>query len=127
MRTPPEVYQPSPRKFPARVPEPEYPSAMLLRSVRPHGHFRWKQHDIFLSEVLWGERVGLLPEDDRWFTIYFAQYPLARFDNQQLRVTPLPKTASRINVTVGEGDASPSPTVHPLPQEDQIVSGICPV
>jgi hypothetical protein len=33
-----------------------------------------------------------LPEDDRWFTICFAQYPIGRFDSQQLRVTPLPKT-----------------------------------
>jgi putative transposase len=76
MQTPAAVYQPSARTFPARVPEPQYPETMLVRSVRPHGHFRGKKYDVFLSEVLWGERVGLLPEDDRWFTIYFAQHPL---------------------------------------------------
>jgi hypothetical protein len=54
MCTPAEVYQPSLRKFPARVPEPEYPSTMLVRSVRAHGHFRWRRHDVFLSEALWG-------------------------------------------------------------------------
>jgi transposase InsO family protein len=43
MRTPAAVYAPSARKFPARVPEPEYPASMLVRSVRPHGHFRWKK------------------------------------------------------------------------------------
>ncbi len=78
MQTPAAVYQPSARPFPARLPEPDYPENMLVRSVRPHGHFRWKKDDVFLSEVLWGERVGLMPEDDRWFTIYFAQLPLAR-------------------------------------------------
>jgi len=77
------------------VPEPDYPETMLVRIVRPHGHFRWNKHDVFLSEVLWGERVGLLPEDDRCFTIYFAQLPLARFDGQKLRVTPLPETGLR--------------------------------
>jgi hypothetical protein len=47
MCTPAEVYQPSLRKFPARVPEPEYPSTMLVRSVRSAGSpstlrkFRW--------------------------------------------------------------------------------------
>ena len=122
MQTPAAVYQPAARKFPSRVPEPEYPASMLVRSVRPHGHFRWQQHDVFLTEVLWGENVGLLPEDDRWFTIYFAHLPLARFDSQKLRVTPLPKTAS--NTAVGEGDASPSPTVHARGQIDQEVSGI---
>src|SRR5947209_5604772 len=88
MQTPAAVYRPSARKFPSRVPEPEYPESMLIRSVRRQGHFRWKKHDVFLSEVLWGEQVGLLPEDDRWFTIYFAQLPLARFDSQNLHVTP---------------------------------------
>ena len=90
-QTPASVYAPSPRPYPARVPEPEYPSTMLVRSVHAHGHFRGqKRHDIFLSEVLWGERVGLLPIDERWYTVYFAALPLARFDSWRRRVMPLP-------------------------------------
>src|SRR6267378_1101660 len=58
MQTPAAVYEPSPRPYPARVPEPEYPSAMLVRSVHHQGQIRWKKHEIFLSEVLWGEQVG---------------------------------------------------------------------
>ena len=127
MQTPAAVYQPSARKFPARLPEPEYPQTMLVRSVRRQGIFRWKKQDVFLSEVFWGEHVGLLPEDDRWFTIYFAQLPLARFDSQELRVTPLPKTGNFCKVGAGEGDASPSPAPHPLGQRDEKVSGMCPV
>jgi putative transposase len=129
MRTPGSVYEPSARTFPARVPEPEYPETMVVRSVRPHGHFRWKsKHDVHLSEVLWGERVGLLPEDDRWFTIYFAQVPIARFDSRMLRVTPLPKaTEGSYQVGAGEGELPPSPAPHPLAEEDQNVSGMCPV
>src|SRR5207237_8452690 len=68
MRTPAEVYQPSPQKFPARVPEPEYPSTMLVRTVRHHGHFRWKKHDVFLTEVLGGEWVGPSLETARCYT-----------------------------------------------------------
>ncbi len=127
MRTPGSVYQPSARPFPARVPEPEYPESMLVRSVRPHGHFRWNKYDVFLSEVLWGERVGLLAEDDRWFTIYFAHVPIARFDSQQLRVRPLPEKGVSGHVGAGEGEVSPSPAPHPLSDEDQNVSGMCPV
>jgi len=128
MQTPAAVYRPSARKFPARVPEPHYPETMLVRSVRAHGHFRWKKYDVFLSEVLWGERVGLLPEDDRWFTIYFAHLPLARFDSWKLEVTPLPKiTEGFYSVGAGEGEASPSPAPHPLLEQHQKVSGMCPV
>lgn len=127
MQTPAAIYQPSARPFPASLPEPDYPKDMLVRSVRPHGHFRWKKYDVFLSEILWGERVGLWPEDDRWFTIYFAQLPLARFDSRKLQVMPLLKTGSLANVPAGEEDPSPSPAPHPLIQQDQKVSGMCPV
>ena len=127
MQTPAAVYQPSQRKFPARVPEPTYPAGMQVRSVRPHGHFRWKKHDVFLSEVLWGENVGLLPEDDRWFTIYFAQLPLARFDSEKLQVLPCKITPGFYKVRAGEEEQSPSPAPHPRTEQDQKVSGMCPV
>lgn len=127
MQTPASVYQPSPRRFPERMPEVRYPDNMLVRSVRPHGHFRWNKHDVFLSEVLWGENIGLLPEDDRWFRIYFAQLPLARFDSRKLELTPLPKSADNGNAGAGEGDSSPSPAPHPRIDENQKVSGMCPV
>jgi putative transposase len=128
MKTPAAVYHPSTRVFPARVPKPDYPESMLVRSVRLRGHFRWKKHDVFLSEVFLGENVGLLPEDDRWFTIYFAQVPVARFDSEKLSVTPLQTTGGFYKVGAGEGDASPSPAPHPLiPSEDEKVSGMCPV
>jgi transposase InsO family protein len=141
MQTPASVYEPSERAYPAKVREPDYPSTMLVCSVHSHGHFRWKKrHDVFLSEVLWGERVGLLPIDERWYTVYFAELPLARFDSWQRRVLPLPpeknpkaakvaETASFYIAEAGEGEASPSPAPHPLTgiQEQEKVSGMSPV
>jgi transposase InsO family protein len=125
MQTPGSVYQPSRRTFPARLPEPEYSETMRVLSVRRKGHFRWRKHDVFLSEVLWGERVGFLPIDDRWFTIYFAQFPLARFDSQKLQVLSLPSAKDRVMADAGQGEVSPSPAPHPLYEEK--VSGMCPV
>ena len=128
MHTPAAVYQPSPRPFPARLPAPQYPADMLVRSVRHQGCFRWKKQNVFLSEVLWGELVGLRPEDDRWFTVYFAHLPLARFDSRTLQVTPWPKGHASKQVGAGEGEVSPSPAPLPLGTvEDQNVSGMCPV
>jgi len=141
MQTPASVYEPSQRAYPAKVSEPEYPPTMLVRSVHAHGHFRWhKRHDVFLSEVLWGERVGLLPIDERWYTVYFAQLPLARFDSWQRRVVPLsmaknPKGEKALEpagfsiAEAGEEEVSPSPAPHPLigMQREKNVSGMCPV
>jgi transposase InsO family protein len=127
MQTPAAVYEPSPRSYPARIPEPEYPHDMQVLHVKSQGQFRWKKQDVFLSEVLWGEPVGLLPIDDRWFTVYFAQYPIARFDSRQLRVLPLKKAKDYGMADAGEGEVSPSPAPHPLNLKDEKVSGMCPV
>jgi hypothetical protein len=91
MQTPASVYEPSPRSYPEQLPEVDYPDTMQVRTVKAHGHFRWKKHDVFLSEVLWGEPVGLLPVDDGVYTVYFAHVPLALFYEPMLRVMPLNK------------------------------------
>jgi putative transposase len=124
MRTPAEVYQPAARTFPEQVPELHYPSSMEVRRVKHRGHFRWNQQDVFLTEVLWGEPVGLLPIDGRRFTIYFGPYPIARFDSHELRVSRL--TAKDSYKEERGGDPSPSPSSGPAPQ-DHKVSGMCPV
>jgi putative transposase len=125
MQTPGSVYAASPREYPARVPEPEYPDTMRVLTVKSQGMFRWKKQDVFLTEVLWGERIGLLPIDERWYTVYFAQVPLARFDSGQRKILPLPKDCAMEDA--GEGDASPSPAPHPLEATEDNVSGMRPV
>lgn len=89
MQTPAGVYRSSPRPFPARVKEPEYGTALQVRRVQKHGEFNWKHTHVFLSEVLYGERVGLLPIDDRYYRVYFASMPIARFDTHGLQVERL--------------------------------------
>jgi transposase InsO family protein len=91
MRTPSALYEPSPREYPARVPEPEYGSALAVRRVQRRGEFYWKHQAVFLSEVLESERVGLLPLDERYYRVYFDRFPLARFDSHELRIEPLPE------------------------------------
>ena len=81
MCTPSSCYKPSPREYPARIGEPEYGSALQVRRVRATGDFSWANNNIFLSEVLEGEMIGLLPLDDRYYRVYFAEFPLARFDS----------------------------------------------
>ncbi len=71
------------------------------------------------------ERVGLLPLDERWFTIYFAQFALARFDSYKLRVVPLPKEENFDIADAGAGDASPALHPFPSPREKKNCQG-CP-
>jgi len=86
------MYEPSPRPYPERLPEVDYPDTMLVRTIKSHGHFRWKKQDVFLSEVLWGEPVGLLPVDHDRYTVYFAHVPLALFDARTGKTYRLPRS-----------------------------------
>jgi transposase InsO family protein len=128
MQTPASVYEPSPRPYPEREPEVEYPDTMRVRSVKSHGHFRWNKHDVFLSEVLWGEPIGLLPVDDETYTVYFAHLPLARFDARTCKLSPLPKHGRDKDRGSGPGQACPGPEDQNknLPDKEN-VSGMCPV
>ena len=103
MRTPESCYTPSPRAFPARVPEPEYDTRMIVRRVFEGGQFSWKHHEVFVSETLRGERIALEPIDDRWYTIYFAQFPLGRFESRTRTVHRLPAAGFYI-ADAGEGE-----------------------
>jgi transposase InsO family protein len=127
MKTPAETYEPSSRRFPAREPELEYPDSMLVRQVGSKGQFRWNKHEVFVTEVLWGERIGLLPVDDHCFTVYFGPVALARFDNRQAFLLPLPKAKNFYEDDAEEGEASPSPAPHPRNHRGEKVSGMCPV
>jgi transposase InsO family protein len=131
MQTPASVYVCSPRVYPGRVREPEYGSEWRVRRVQKQGQFRWKSERVFLGTVFQGECVGLLPLDDRYFRVYFAEFPLAWFDSRELRILPLPKGEPFETDDAGEGEASPSPAPHPLARPEgqpQIkVSGMSPV
>jgi transposase InsO family protein len=127
MQTPAAVYVPSARPFPPRLPQPEYGSAMKVHKVHLRGEISWKHQDVFLTETLIGERVGLEPIDDRYWTVYFAAFPIARFDSRSLRMLPLPQRETFDLDEAGEGGPSPSPAPHPLTEPDEKVSGMCPV
>jgi transposase InsO family protein len=124
-QTPSSVYTPSPRAYPARVREPEYGSALQVRRVGPRGVFSWKHQNVFVSETLIGERIGLLPVDERFFLLYFAAFPIARFDSHKRAVLPLGPAANFKLGIAGEEEEPPSPAPHPLEAEE--VSGMCPV
>ena len=125
MQTPSAVYRPSLRPYPLRVPEPEYGSALQVRRVDRSGVFSWKGDVVFLSETLMGEPIGLLPQDDRFYTVYFISSPIARFDSYRRRILALPAVLAPAGA--GEGEASPSPAPHQPDATRAKVSGMCPV
>ena len=74
-------YFPSFRSYPARVCSPEYDAGVTVRRVRTNGQIKWKGDTIYLSEALRGEPVGLLPRDERFWTIQFGPLVIGLLDD----------------------------------------------
>jgi transposase InsO family protein len=88
-KTPAEVYAPSLRNFPARLPEIAYAREWEERQVRGAGQMKWKGKDVYITTALIGERIGLEPIEDGVWMVYFATHPLGLFDERKGRVEPL--------------------------------------
>lgn len=87
--TPADIYSSSPRHLPLRVPEIEYPDYYLLRKVHSQGDLRWKGKQIYLSETLAGETVGLEQVSDYTWNIYFATLKIATLNDLKYKIERL--------------------------------------
>ncbi len=80
MATPASIWQPSLRTMPAKLPEPEYPGHMEVRTVGKNGHFKFGGTALFISLVLSHERIALEEVDDHIWSIHFYDRLLAKLD-----------------------------------------------
>jgi hypothetical protein len=112
-RTPASVYEPSPRAYPARLEAVEYPEGWAVRMIQQQGQFYWKGADVFLGSALYGERVGLEPLDERYWTVRFVTTALGVFDSYRRRVLSF-KEAARVGVAAESRSGAPSATLQGL-------------
>jgi transposase InsO family protein len=88
LKTPAEVYAPSDRAMPERIPEPEYPAHYEVRQVRSTGIIRLHRREIFISEVLPKKAVGLEEVADGIWSVFFYHVLLARYDERDGKLHP---------------------------------------
>jgi putative transposase len=68
---PARVYRASSRPFDGVLRSPDYPDTARVRRVRHCGAVKWRGEEIFISQALTGEPVGLFPiADDVWLVKY---------------------------------------------------------
>lgn len=83
---PADCYQASPRPYPRRLPQIDYPTSFERRTVHTAGQIRWQGMDIYMSEALIGETVGLSAlEHDRW-QVYFGPVSLGVLDARRGKI-----------------------------------------
>jgi putative transposase len=80
--TPPaQSYQASPRPYPEREPDVEYPGHFEIRRVRSNGEIKWRGEFLYVNQALIGEPVGLEPVSERHWRMYFGPVPLGLLDD----------------------------------------------
>jgi transposase InsO family protein len=83
--TPAEHYALSPRRWDGVLREPGYPADYVVRRVRPNGALRWRDTEIYVTQALDGEAVGLVEREDGWFA-YFGPIELGIVDLRRRRL-----------------------------------------
>jgi transposase InsO family protein len=87
-KRPAEVWEPSPRPYPERIPEPDYPRHFRRRLVSSSGFIKFRNRPLFLSETLAKHDIGLEEIDDGIWSIYFYDTLLGRLDERKFELIP---------------------------------------
>ena len=80
MACPTEVYRRSSVEMPSRIDRYEYPGHYIVRRVSRCGTIRVFRNQIFVTQVLNEDDVGLEEVDDGIYDLYFCFYVLGRYD-----------------------------------------------
>jgi len=84
-KTPASVYVPSPRPYPAILPEPEYSSEFDVRTVTNGGRVRWNGTHWYVSWNLSRQTIGLKAIDDHRCLVYFGPIEVGVLDRTKQR------------------------------------------
>jgi putative transposase len=85
---PAEIYVPSTRIYPSRLPELEYAAGFEQRRVNTNGVIKWNRREVFLTEALSGESVGLQLIDDGIWILMFGSITLGYYSDPEKQFYP---------------------------------------
>ena len=93
-----QIYRPSLKKFPSRVPQIDYPDHFEVRLVSRNKCFSWRQEPVFVSSNLVKQYIGLEEVMDGIWAVYFSWKRLGFFDEKKMQITD--------NLTLSKGEKS---------------------
>jgi len=76
---------------------------VTVRQVRTNAQIKWQGNRIYLSEALRGEPVGLVPQDDRFWTIWFGPLSIGLLDDHNRSVLHTPTKVFPMSLVAQRG------------------------
>src|SRR3954463_522861 len=90
MKCPADLYKPSLKRYPEKLPEPVYSHHDLVRVVQASGTVRFRgQNSVFISYALVDQTIGFEEEQDGIWRINFMDLDLGFLDEQTMNFTPI--------------------------------------
>ncbi len=86
MKRPAELYRPSHRPMPQKIDRYDYPGHYLVRRVSRAGTIRAFGRQLFVSNTLIEDYVGLEEVADGVYDLYFCFYQIGRYDGRRNRI-----------------------------------------
>lgn len=89
-KCPADIYKPSLKTYPDVLPDIVYDEGKETRKVKRGGEIKWRNHHIYISQVLSNERICLEEIDDDIFAVFYGFYKLGEIngkDKQLKRAT----------------------------------------
>jgi len=96
MKRPGELYQSSSRTMPKRLKQYAYPAHYLVRRVSRSGTIRVFHKQIFVSNILHEDYVGLEEVDDGVYDLYWCFYQIGRYE---LKTNKIHDIASKVGLS----------------------------
>jgi hypothetical protein len=107
MLYPAEVYVPSNRPMPDRLPEHVYPDVHDVRRVRRDGSMKWAGGMVFVGQAIAGELVGVEAVDDDLWHVHLGLVRLGALHRGGRTVVPLQDDLDLPGVTHVPGHEEP--------------------
>ena len=101
MKCPGDLYQRSKREMPKRMEPYDYPGHFLIGRASRAGTIRVFHKQVFVSNTLHEDYVGLEEVDDGIYDLYFCFYQIGRYD---LRENKIHDIVSRVPLSVKRVD-----------------------
>ncbi len=101
MKRPAEIYRSSGRTMLKRIDRYEYPGHYLVRRVSRSGTIRLFHNQVFVSNTLQEDYVGLEEVDDGVYDLFFCFYHIGRYE---LRTNKIHDIVSKVGLNVKRVD-----------------------
>ena len=86
MKIPSVIYTPSCRRLPSKLSDVEYASSFIVRKVAERGQVFISGRELFISECLCGQYIGLEKIEEHKSKLWYCNYELGTFDHKTWRI-----------------------------------------